>query len=124
MPWDHKQSAKEVIRHVGLKLGAGDLLRRRRRRRGLVTAHLDSVTAADRFRDVYRSGAWISSEGQQSYSGLGSEASATGNVAEVYPCSSPDLDANAYSMLVAGTGIGCGMSACRANTSVSTSCPR
>ena len=85
MPWDHKQSAKEVVRHIGLKLGAGSLLRRRRRDRGLVTAHLDPATAVDRFREAYESRAWVSSKGQLSLSGLGSEASATRTVVDALP---------------------------------------
>jgi Methyltransferase domain len=85
MPWDHKQSAKEVIRHIGLKLGAGSLLRRRRRDRGLVTQHLDPATALDRFREAYRSGAWVLSKDQLSPSGQGSEASATRTMVEALP---------------------------------------
>jgi SAM-dependent methyltransferase len=85
MPWDHKQSAKEVIRHVGLKLGAGRLLARRRRERGLVTSHLERSTAVDRFREAYRSHAWVSIAGQLSPSGLGSEASATRTIVEALP---------------------------------------
>ena len=85
MPWDHKQSAKEVVRHIGLKLGAGSLLRRRRSGRGLVTTHLDPATAVDRFREAYRSRAWVSSEGQLSPSGLGSEVSATRTIVEALP---------------------------------------
>jgi SAM-dependent methyltransferase len=85
MSWDHIQSAKEVVRHVGLKLGAGSLLSRRRRARGLVTAHLDRVDAIDRFREAYRSRAWITNEGQLSTSGLGSEASTTRDVVGALP---------------------------------------
>jgi len=85
MPWDHKQSAKEVVRHIGLKLGAGRLLRRHRRDRGLVTAHLAPATAVDRFRAAYGSHAWVSSKGQRSLSGLGSEASAARTVVEALP---------------------------------------
>lgn len=85
MPWDHKQSAKEVVRHFGLKLGVGRLLRRRRRDRGLVTAHLDPAMAVDRFREAYASRAWISSKGQLSLSGLGSEASAARPIVEGLP---------------------------------------
>ena len=85
MPWDHKQSAKEVVRHIGLKLGAGSLLRRHRRDRGIVTAHLDPATAVDRFREAYRSRAWVSSKDQLSRSGLGSETSATRTIVEALP---------------------------------------
>lgn len=85
MPWDHKQSAKEVVRHIGLKLGAGGLLRRRRRGHGLVTSHLDPSTIVDRFREAYRSSAWVSSESQLSRSGLGSETSATRTIVEALP---------------------------------------
>lgn len=85
MPWDHKQSVKEVVRHIGLKLGAGSLLRRRRRQHGLVTAHLDPATAVDRFREAYGSRAWVTGDGQLSLSGLGSEASATRSVVEALP---------------------------------------
>jgi SAM-dependent methyltransferase len=85
MRWDHKQSAKEVVRHIGLKLGAGSLLRRRRRDRGLVTAHLAPATVVDRFREAYRSRAWVSSKDQLSPSGLGSETSATRTIVEALP---------------------------------------
>lgn len=85
MPWDHKQSAKEVIRHIGLKLGAGSLLRRHRRDRALVTEHLDPATAVGRFSAAYGSRAWLSSKGQESLSGPGSEASATHTVVGALP---------------------------------------
>jgi SAM-dependent methyltransferase len=85
MPWDHKQSAKEVVRHIGLKLGAGSLLRRRRRDHGLVTTHLDRANAVDRFREIYESRAWVSSKGQLSLSGLGSETSSTRSIVEALP---------------------------------------
>ena len=85
MPWDHKQSAKEVLRHIGLKLGAGGLLRRSRRDRGLITAHLNPATTVDRFREAYGSRAWVTADGQLSLSGLGSEASATRSVVEALP---------------------------------------
>jgi SAM-dependent methyltransferase len=85
MPWDHKQSAKEVIRHIGLKVGGAGLLRRRRRSRGLVIAHLDPATAVDRFREAYGSRTWVSGDGQLSLSGQGSETLATRTVVEALP---------------------------------------
>jgi SAM-dependent methyltransferase len=85
MPWDHTQSAKEVFRHVGLKLGAGGILRRRRRSRGLVTAHLDPANMADRFREAYESRAWVTGTSQRSLSGQGSEARAARSIVEELP---------------------------------------
>lgn len=85
MPWDHKQSLKEVIRHLGLKLGADRLLHRLRQRRGLVTSHLQAAARADRFRDAYRARAWVTHEGQESRSGLGSDIAAAGRVATALP---------------------------------------
>jgi hypothetical protein len=91
MPWDHKQSAKEVVRHVGLKLGVGSLLRRSRRDRGLVTAHLDPATPVDAF--VKRTGPAHGFRARVSYlsSGLGSEASATRTIVETLPALLVDL---------------------------------
>jgi SAM-dependent methyltransferase len=85
MPWDHKQSVKEILRHVGFKLGAGHLLDGVRRRRGFPTGHLDRTTPADRFRAIYELGAWVHSEGQQSLSGLGSEVGATISIRDALP---------------------------------------
>ena len=91
MSWDHRQSAKEVVRHIGLKMGAGRLLSRRRRARGIVTAHLHPATPVDRFREAYRSRAWVSSKGQLSPSGLGSEVSTTRTIVEGLPVLLADL---------------------------------
>jgi len=85
MPWDHTQRAKEVVRHIGLKLGAGGILRRRRRARGLVTAHLDPANAVDRFREAYESCAWVAGDGQLFLSGQGSEAWAARAIADELP---------------------------------------
>ena len=85
MPWDHTQSAKEIVRHIGLKLGAGGILRRRRQARGLVTAHLDPANAVDRFREAYESRAWVADHGQLSLSGQGSEGPATRAIVDELP---------------------------------------
>lgn len=64
---------QEIVRHIGLKLGAGGILHRRRRARGLVTAHLDPTNAVDRFCETYESRTWVAGDGQMSLSGQGSE---------------------------------------------------
>ena len=84
MPWDHKQSVKEVVRHLGFHLGGARVLRWRRRDRGLVTAHLDGATVVDRFREAYRSGAWVWNQGA-GVSGPGSETTATRTMLEALP---------------------------------------
>ena len=85
MKWDHKQSVKEIIRHIGLVLGAERILGKYRQRHGYVTAHLYSETARERFRSVYEGKAWVHSKEQLSFSGLGSEAAATAQLIDVLP---------------------------------------
>ena len=85
MEWDHRQSVKEVVRHCCFKLGAARILYIYRRRRGFVISHLEGVTPGERFTSVYELGAWVHSEEQISFSGQGSEVSATANLAEALP---------------------------------------
>lgn len=77
MSWDHKQSIKEVVKHLAFKARLQGLVAADRRRRGFQVDHLDVDEPSDRFRSIYRSGAWIMSSDQQSSSGTGSEATST-----------------------------------------------
>jgi SAM-dependent methyltransferase len=83
--WDHVQSIKEVIRHVGMKVGGATLLRRHRERRGLVTRHLRPKGHDERFRLAYEAGAWVTAPGQRSRSGVGSEVENSSRVAAALP---------------------------------------
>ena len=77
MEWNHKQSIKEIMRHVAFKLGADQVLLKHRKQRGFIVEHLNGATTSERFSDAYRLGAWVHSANQASLSGLGSEAAAT-----------------------------------------------
>ena len=50
MSWDHKQSTKEVVKHLLYKLGVHDILKIYRNRRGFVTKHLEARDPAERRR--------------------------------------------------------------------------
>jgi hypothetical protein len=82
---DHKQSVKEVVRHVLFTTGLIDMLNVNRQRRGLKVAHLSHPTIADRFTAVYELGVWRHSSGQESSSGVGSTKLATAGVAVELP---------------------------------------
>lgn len=85
MGWDHKQSLKEVVRHLLFTLGAQGLLDRWKARRGYSTSHLASATAREAFVEAYRSGGWVHAERQESRSGLGSELASTRELVERLP---------------------------------------
>ncbi len=85
MSWDHRQSVKEVIKHLGFVLGAERILYEHRQRQGLVTAHLDRGSVRERFQSAYRLGSWVHSNEQLSLSGRGSETAATGHLRERLP---------------------------------------
>ena len=78
--WDHKQSVKEVVRHLLYTAGLFKLLQRRRIRRGFKTAHLQAEDRAARFRQIYEIGVWRHEDGQEAGSGLGSELSRTNTI--------------------------------------------
>jgi hypothetical protein len=80
MPSDHRQSSKEIVRHVLFRLGVSRLLDAVRRRRGRDTGHLAKNDLTEVFSDIYRNGIWIEHEGQDSLSGAGSVVSATGRL--------------------------------------------
>jgi SAM-dependent methyltransferase len=85
MTWDHKQSVKQVVKHVGHHLGARDLRNKVRQLRGYVTEHLEKPSTAERFSIIYRLGLWVQCEGQRSSSGVGSEVAATSRLREALP---------------------------------------
>ena len=82
---DHKQSIKEVIRHVLFRTGLSQSLVSARQRRGYKVSHLEKSTASERFSAIYELGIWRHSEEQDSSSGLGSTISATANVVAELP---------------------------------------
>ncbi|NKI36436.1 class I SAM-dependent methyltransferase [Wenzhouxiangella sp. XN79A] len=75
--WNHKQSIKEVIRHVLYRAGLFSLLSQHRQRRGFITEHLTLGDRAKRFDEIYERGVWRHSDGQVADSGLGSELAVT-----------------------------------------------
>jgi SAM-dependent methyltransferase len=77
MKYDHKQSLKEVIKHVLLRCRLIEMLDLLRRLRGRTTAHMQSQSNADIFSRIYADGVWIEREGQESLSGSGSTRAAT-----------------------------------------------
>jgi SAM-dependent methyltransferase len=74
---NHKQSAKEFVRHTMLKTGTIGILDRRRRRHGFNTADHLLADAESTFRKTYSDGGWVHHEGQESNSGVGSSIEAT-----------------------------------------------
>jgi len=72
--YNHVQSMKEVLRHILHVSGLGSILRAYKALRGYKTDHLASTALEDRFRQVYATGVWVNKSGQESLSGLGSEA--------------------------------------------------
>lgn len=82
---NHKQSVKEVIRHLMYQTGLFSLLLKWRKRRGYKTNHLVAVERAQRFEEIYAQGVWRHAEGQIATSGLGSELVATAEIRQQLP---------------------------------------
>jgi hypothetical protein len=78
--YDHKQSAKEVIRHVVFRCGLTDTLDMLRHRRGQNTAHMRKQDMTTIFSQIYANDVWIAHENQDSLSGAGSTQAATGEL--------------------------------------------
>lgn len=76
MKWDHTQSTKEVIRHMLFTFGMSSLLYKVRNMRGRRTVYVNRENREDVFNEIYRVGAWVHSDGQCSFSGVGSESPA------------------------------------------------
>lgn len=80
--YDHKQSVKEVIRHVLFRCGLSDTLSILRHWRGQNTKHIREQNMTDTFSQIYANGVWVTHENQDSLSGAGSTQIAT---AELVP---------------------------------------
>src|SRR3546814_2163282 len=61
MTWNHRQSLKEVLRHVLFRTGNERVLLNHKRRRGLIVDHIAESSTAARFGAVYERGVWIRS---------------------------------------------------------------
>ena len=84
--YDHKQSAKELLRHVLFRCGLSttlDVIRNWRSRHGRLPdgSHLRERDMAGIFSHIYASGAWVMHEQQDSLSGVGSTRRATDELA-------------------------------------------
>jgi hypothetical protein len=75
--YDHKQSVKEVIRHVLFRCGLVDTLDLLRHWRGQNTEHLRKQNLTNIFSQIYANDVWIAPENQESLSGVGSTQGAT-----------------------------------------------
>jgi SAM-dependent methyltransferase len=75
--YDHKQSIKEVIRHVMFRCGMIDALDGIRNLRGQSTGHLRLEKLDQVFSRIYADQIWVGHKGQDSLSGLGSTEHAT-----------------------------------------------
>jgi hypothetical protein len=75
--YDHKQSVKELIRHILFRCGLTDTLDMLRHWRGQSTKHMRQRNMTDIFSQVYTNQAWVMEEGQDSLSGAGSTKAAT-----------------------------------------------
>lgn len=76
MAWNHKQSVKELVKHMMFVTRTDAILHRHRKRKGFGTDYLAAGDAQSVFTRIYDDGAWVHEEDQTSKSGLGSEASA------------------------------------------------
>lgn len=85
MRWDHKQSIKELLKHIAYRTRLQGLVAADRKRRGFQVAHLEGEEPSDRFRSIYESGAWVMSSSQHSSSGTGSEAASTASLVTELP---------------------------------------
>ena len=77
MMYDHKQSMKEVIRHVMFRSGAIEALDVLRNLRGRNTKHMRLGNMEQIFGQIYADQVWVDHQSQDSLSGLGSTARAT-----------------------------------------------
>ena len=75
--YDHKQSVKEIVRHLLFSCGLSDTLNTLRQLRGQNTTHLRSQDMTDTFSQIYANGIWVAHENQESLSGAGSTQMAT-----------------------------------------------
>ena len=75
--FDHKQSVKEVLRHVTYRCGLAGLHDALRRSRGRSDAHMRLSTNADIFSRIYEDRVWVVQDEQDSASGTGSTKIAT-----------------------------------------------
>jgi hypothetical protein len=79
--YDHKQSVKEVLRHVLFRCGLSETLDVVRQWRGQYTKHTRERDMTGVFSQIYSNGAWMMRENQDSLSGVGSVREATGEMA-------------------------------------------
>ena len=77
MMYNHKQSIKEVIRHVMFRSGLIDVLDVLRNLRGQNTRHMRLENIDQIFTQVYADQVWVGHQDQDSLSGLGSTQRAT-----------------------------------------------
>lgn len=87
---NHRQSIKEVFRHVMYRIGLSGVVNAARQRQGQSLGHLgvlaDGEASADaRFKAIYDRRAWVASEGQISLSGGGSEILAAARLLDELP---------------------------------------
>jgi hypothetical protein len=78
--YDHKQSVKEVIRHVLFRCGLTDTLDMVRHWRGQKTRHMCKQDMTDIFSQIYANDVWVAHDDQDSFSGAGSTRAATGEL--------------------------------------------
>jgi SAM-dependent methyltransferase len=79
--YDHKQSAKELVRHVLFRCGLSTTLDVVRHWRGRYTRHVREQDMAAIFSQIYANGAWVMHDKQDSLSGVGSTRRATHELA-------------------------------------------
>jgi hypothetical protein len=79
--YDHKQSTKEIVRHVLFRCGLSGTLDLVRQWRGRQTRHVHEQDMAGIFGQIYAQGAWVMHEEQDSSSGVGSTRLATDELA-------------------------------------------
>jgi hypothetical protein len=78
--YDHKQSAKEVMKHALLRCGLVDMLDVWRKWRGINIEHVRRSDITGVFSDVYANRAWVVGDDQDSASGEGSTSAATSDL--------------------------------------------
>jgi len=78
--YNHKQSVKEVIRHLTFRCGLAGVHDVIRRRHGRSDAHMRLKTNTDIFSRIYEDNVWVEQDEQDSLSGAGSTRNATSDL--------------------------------------------
>lgn len=91
---NHKQSLKEILRHILFLTGSYRLLKTIKQLKGYQTTHLNLLDRREVFQSIYNSGVWVQDEDQESLSGIGSSLEVTQSIRAAIPKLIKDLRLN------------------------------